>query len=108
MRERRDAPRSGVLLRIIRRSNAARVPCTCVCAGKPPTLGWNLLVLLGKVALQAVVALLLTYVSLHPFLVHSLWGERARTRKREMQEPAAPGDGNRCCGGGERGPCGRG
>ncbi|KIY95757.1 hypothetical protein MNEG_12204 [Monoraphidium neglectum] len=41
--------------------------------GKPPTLGWNLLVLLGKVALQAVVALLLTYVSLHPFLVHSLW-----------------------------------
>ncbi|KAI8467274.1 MAG: hypothetical protein J3K34DRAFT_523876 [Monoraphidium minutum] len=41
--------------------------------GMPPTVAWIMLVLLGKVALQAVVALLLTYAELHPFVVHSLW-----------------------------------
>lgn len=44
--------------------------------GPPPTVAWILVVLIGKVALQTVVVLLLTYVDLHPILVHSLWGEQ--------------------------------
>ncbi|GBF92193.1 hypothetical protein Rsub_05275 [Raphidocelis subcapitata] len=41
--------------------------------GKPPSASWIVLVLAGKVALQAAVALVLANVTLHPFLVHSLW-----------------------------------
>jgi hypothetical protein len=33
-------------------------------------------VLLGKVALQAVVVTLLANLEMHRFLMHSLWGER--------------------------------
>lgn len=40
-------------------------------------MSWILIVLLGKVALQAAVVLTLTYVPLHSFVVHSLWGECA-------------------------------
>jgi hypothetical protein len=42
--------------------------------GKPPTLARTCVVLAGKAALQAAVALLMTRYTLHPFLVNCLMG----------------------------------
>ncbi|KIY99867.1 hypothetical protein MNEG_8094 [Monoraphidium neglectum] len=41
--------------------------------GEPPTAAWTCAVLLGKVALQAVVVTLLANLEMHRFLMHSLW-----------------------------------